>query len=539
MLILEAVKVEKSYGDRLLFRLEEALTVRSRERIGLVGVNGAGKSTLLSVLAGRIDPDMGKVRRLTDTAVIAQLEQNPTGEFSGISGGERTREKIREALNQRAGLLFADEPTSHLDMEGIEDLERILTDYAGAVVLISHDRALMDAVCTRIVEIEGGCVREYSGNYSAYRKQKEEQTARALFEYEQVEKEKARLARSAAEKFRAAGSMKEKPSRMSHKEANLGKEKAQAKQAKMERAAHAIRKRMELLEKKERPVLPEEVIFDAGLHQPLRSKIAVRFDMAEARVGDRVLFAGLTGSVVPGSRLALIGRNGAGKSTLLTMIVDGAPGIRTAESGRLGYFRQSLSGLSESRSILENVMETSIYPEATARTVLARLLFKREDAFKPVGVLSGGERVKVALAQLFLLDCNILLLDEPTNFLDLATRERLEDVLVSYPGTLLFAAHDRMTMNRVATHVLSVEDGKASIFEGNYDDYRAYRKAWESSGNRSSMDEEKMRLNNELAEVIGKLSLLSPSPRKGVPSGEKQELEEQYSRLLNELRSFK
>lgn len=530
MLIMEAMQLECHIGERCLFRLEEALRIHRQERVGIVGVNGAGKSTLMAVLAGRLQPDGGTVRRIGTLAEIRQEEEAGMLQDSAnrLSGGERTRERIQRALQQQADLLLADEPTSHLDMDGIAALERALAEYTGAIVLISHDRALLDAVCTRIIEVEEGHIRQYKGNFSDYRVQKQARTDRAMVEYEHYAQEKRRLERAAIQKAESSRQMKKKPSRMSYKEANLGKERANSRQAKVDSAVQAIHKRIELLEVKEKPRVVDRPLFDMQVHAPIRSKEVFRVEQVGKQFGTRLLFEPLNASIRPGMRVALIGANGAGKTTLLRMLLDQEPqdGITRSPACKLGYYDQQLEGLQADRTILDEVKSISAYDEERIRTLLARMLLRREDVFKRIGDLSGGEKVKVALAKLFMSDSNVLLLDEPNNFLDLFAREELGQVLKEYPGTLLFSTHDRALVDEVATHLLLIEDKRWRWFQGSYSEYMEHRRQAESSGMDNTLQNEQlMRVNMELTELLGRLS--TPSKHDS-----KTELEARFAELL-------
>ncbi|HEX7065674.1 MAG TPA: ABC-F type ribosomal protection protein [Bacillales bacterium] len=541
---LEARNIEKSYRDRLIVKIDE-LRVQHGERIGIVGLNGAGKTTLMDILSGDADPDFGEVVRHGTAAVVPQLDDiEEQGIFPAIegkwqvrtvtdehmSGGERTRRKIARALAEKADLLFADEPTSHLDLQGIEHLEAELKQYKGAVFLISHDRELLDAVCTKIIEVEDGEIHEYKGNYSAYREQKARQKERAWFEYEAYTKEKRRLKTATVETSQKAKNMRKTPKRMGNSEARLHKRAVNGKKQSLESRVKAIESRIDHLEKKEKPREQDSVQFDIQFFAPVHGKTAIQLERLTKRFGERTLFRDLSCSIKPGMKVALFGRNGAGKSTLLNMIISGEEGVRVAGSGKIGYFHQNLASLDENKSIFENVSEQSPYPETMIRTILAHLLFKRDDVFKPVGILSGGEKVKVALAKIFLGDYNILLLDEPTNYLDIFTHEELEEVLQAYPGTIVFATHDRRLMNQLADHVLAIEENQAVFFEGNYDQYMKSKEEPEPSAD--SNEQTIMKLENELAEVIGRLSM----PQK---EDFKQELEERYRELLKELKRIK
>ncbi|MCK6255704.1 ABC-F type ribosomal protection protein [Fictibacillus sp. KIGAM418] len=538
MLLLEAANIEKSYRDRLIIKLLEPLKINRGDRIGIVGLNGAGKSTLMNILAKEEAADTGSVHVFGRISSVLQfgdeLVEKPSEALQrtwGIrdkalptmSGGEKTRLKIASALEQRPDLLFLDEPTSHLDLQGIQQLETELKNFDGGVVLISHDRTFLDEICTKILEIENTVPTFYSGNYSAYREQKEHERTRQYFEYEEYTKEKQRLLEAAREKTQKVKSMKKKPSRMSYKEANLGRGRVKSKQAAMMKNVKAMEKRVEQLDKKEKPREMDAVQFDIQQFTPVHAKLAIQVKDAEKNIEDQLLFAGISFTVKPGSRIALAGHNGCGKSTLISMIKTDHPAVTLSKALKIGYFNQQLNILNEELSILENISENSPYTEEFIRTILARLLFKREDVHKKVSVLSGGEKVKTALTKVFLGDYNLLLLDEPTNYLDIFTREALESVLQEYPGTIVFATHDRQLMNALADHVLVFQNKSALFSEGNYD---AFQQRAITPENAPSINQgERLALELELADIIGRLSM----PRKG---DQKEALEARYNELI-------
>ncbi|UUZ86939.1 ATP-binding cassette domain-containing protein [Paenibacillus sp. P26] len=502
----------------------------------------------MHILSGQTAPDQGTVRLYGKHAVIEQSDDGGPAQLEDTrSGGERTRARIEAALREEAEILFADEPTSHLDLQGIRRVERELVQFPGLVVLISHDRELLDSVCRRILEVENGKIRLYEGNYSDYRRQRTEREARVRFEYEQYTQEKKRLTEAIREKTLKAKGMGKPPKRMSTSESRLHKEKAGQKQEKVHQAAKALEKRLERLPQAERPVEPPEVRFDINGFVPVYGKRVLSVDRLGRRFGGRILFENVSFSVPPGAKVALVGPNGAGKSTLLGRIRAKEEGVRFGPGASIGYFHQSQALLDNRETILENVMAQSIYPEVFVRTVLARMLFKREEVHKPVHLLSGGEKVKTALAQVFLSGCNVLLLDEPTNYLDVFTRERLEEVLLRYPGTILFASHDRRLIDRLADRIILFEPGRVRLFHGTYREYlerpeAAEERQDESGGGETTGSvsgpakpaipaEEKLRLELELTEVLGRLSL----PQKPEV---KEALEERYAVIRGRLSGF-
>ena len=529
MLLLAASKIEKSYGDRLIIKVDQ-LTVYHGERIGIVGKNGEGKSTLLKMLANELKPDQGTVQLYCPIAYIPQLEgvdieeaesklkrswKVPNGE--ALSGGEKTRLKVASALLSEAKLIIADEPTSHLDVDGVEKFEKGMREFAGGVILISHDRELLNKVCTSIWEIDSGTIQCYEGNYNDYVDQKQHQKERHLFEYDQYTKEKHRLEQAALEKSQKSKSLKKAPSRMGNSEARLHKRSVGQKKAKLDKRVKAIQTRITQLEKKEKPKTEKKIIFDMNQFKQIHSKTAISFHQVSAKFDARMLFSNLNGAIKPGSKVALMGNNGAGKSTLLNMIANGHEGIAVATVS-LGFFHQHLENLVENKTILENVKESSYYSEQLIRTVLSRLQFKREDVHKKVYVLSGGERVKTALVKVFLGNYNVLLLDEPTNYLDLPTIEALQAVLKDYPGTIIFATHDRYFVENLATHILTIENNNS--FLKDCDSIHESKKIVTRQEK-----EDLLAIEMELTETLSKLSMTSNIE-------EKQLLEVKYLELL-------
>lgn len=544
MLLVECSKVKKYFGDRLILDIDN-LKVYSQDRIGIVGVNGAGKTTLINILSKRLEPDEGKVRLKAKTGYISQLEPPNRKTISremaakfGIrttwaehmSGGEKTRFKVAEALDNENTLIFADEPTSNVDMVGIELIEKMLAEYRGALVIISHDRSLLDKLCTQIIEIENSKIKIYKGNYSDYRKQKLEERKRAQFEYEEYVKEKKRLEQVIHKTKQKVKSIKKTPKRMGNSEARLHKMGSQKAKANLERAIKNVEKRIEHLKVKEKPQKQPVIKLDILDSEKLHSKIIIEGENLNKSYGDKLIFKNAAFKIYNGARVALLGPNGCGKSTLLKMILDNEDGIKIAQGAKIGYFSQDMDILKQDLSIIENVMESSIYPESFARLFLARLLFKGDSIYKKVNTLSGGERVKVSFAKILLGDFNLLILDEPTNYLDINSLEVLEETLKEYEGTLLFVSHDRKFVSNIASQIMTIENFQIKLFPGTYQEYL--------ERNNDSLKDQKEEiqaklfiLKNRLSEVIGKLSL----PAKGEDI---QALDEEYYKILAEIKKL-
>jgi len=545
MLLVECRNLKKSFGDRLILDIEN-LCIYDQDRIGIVGVNGSGKTTLLKLLSQKIEPDEGWVKLHGKCSYISQLEppeeetipQEMASRFrvpqtyrESMSGGEKTRFKLAASLSQNNAIIFADEPTSNMDIEGIELVENSLAEFSGALVLISHDRDLLDRLCTKIIEIEGGKIKTYSGNYSEYVKQKTEERELAQFEYEQYIKEKKRLERVIISTREKVKSMRKTPRRMGNSEARLHKMGNQKAKANLERAIKNVEARIRHLEVKEKPPKIEKIKLDIGDVQKIYSKVIIEGRGLNKSFGEKIIFQDAEFKIENGAKVGLIGPNGCGKTTLLKMILNQEPPIKIAPNVRIGYFSQELSILEENKSILDNVMAESIYDESFVRIILARLLFKGDSVHKKVGILSGGERVKASFAKIICSDFNLLILDEPTNYLDLNSLEVVEEVLREYEHTLLFVSHDRRFINSVANQIMIIENHKIKTFKGSYEEYLASRTEVRDR-KKEQVEAEILLLETRLTEVISKISMPS---KKDDP----ELLEIEYREILGQIRCLK
>ncbi len=466
-MLLEMKDLEKSYGARTVISLKR-LALYSGDKLAVVGKNGSGKTTLLKMVTGEEEPDAGRVIVRGRLGVIAQFDTPE--DRQAHSGGEKTAALIARAFQDMPELLLADEPTTNLDMESIERLEAQLVAFDGALMLVSHDRTLLKNVCTKVLEIENGKCTLYSCGYEDYLAQKQRQLASQAAQYEAYAEEKSRLKKVAEDKARQSASIKKAPSRMGNSEARRLKMGGQSQKAKLDRAAKAARSRLEHLEPVERPWQDKDISFDlraTAIHSP----VLVNVSGVSKRYGEKSVIEDCRFVVPNGKKTALIGPNGAGKTTLLELIEARASGVETCAHLRIGYFKQDLSTLDLSISVLENAMADAAYDQQFVRTVLARLLFRRDEVHKKASVLSGGERLKLALAKIILSGFHLLVLDEPTNFLDIDSRDALEAVLRAYPGAVLFVSHDREFIEAVAERIVYIEGKKTHTFEGSLEEY--------------------------------------------------------------------
>jgi len=548
-ILLEASHIVKNYGDQAVLNVEQ-LHIFDGERVALVGENGAGKSTLLAILAGELVPDSGTVRRFAPATLIRQsgdtrLADNAhmASEFrapnahEGLSGGEQTRRRIAGAMSSAAPLLLADEPTTDLDAAGIERLQRRLEAHNGALVLVSHDRALLEALCTRVLYLEGGRLSDFPGGYADWQAELARQRARQQFEYDRYRAEQARLKAAMQKKAEWAASVRKAPKRMGNSEARLHTRAYTDAVLHQSHAKKVLEGRMARLEKKERPRDLPDIRMALGATHPLSAKVALTVRCRQLAAGGRTLLAGAEFTLPTGSRTALMGRNGCGKTTLLRALAGGpSPGtrfigtIRLNPGARVGVFDQDHArALRFDDTALQNALSGTDHTQATARTVLARLNLRGDSVFKPVRALSGGERAKVALARLLLSKSNLLILDEPTNHLDLFTMQALEALLVDYGGTLLFVSHDRAFVRAVATRVMTISGDRLSTFEGPLD-------AMEAEANRDRAAEaarlQITALEMRLAALAGRMA----APKKG---DSPQALSDEYDALAAELNALK
>ncbi len=543
-ILLETTELTKQFGERLLFRTPP-LRIYEGDRIGLVGPNGSGKSSLLAVLAGELEPDEGAVRRRCAVTLARQLgqgEEPPAPEELSrfglrgnqppperMSGGEQERRKLAAALGGRPALLFADEPTSNLDWEGIRLLCKRLEDFP-TFLLVSHDRAVLEQLCSQIWELREGKLFQYEGSFSAFQAQRQEELERRRFEAEAYEKEKKRLEHSVQALREKASSVRKAPTRMGNSEARLHKRSSTNAQAKISQGRKILETRLERLEKKEAPREQEAVRFDFSLTNPPENKVVLRAEDVSLSQGGKTLLEHARLELKKNSRTLLFGPNGCGKTTLLNWlyqgIAEGGPGLFAAPKLRVGYFRQSLENIDLQKSVLENVMASSVQTEGAVRALLARLLFRREDVYKPAGVLSGGERVKLSFACLLASPVNFLFLDEPTNYLDMDSMDALRDTLLEYEGGFLLVSHDRSFADALARRTLVFQGKRLLPFDGGPSAWEAAQTAPKPAPKPMALSVVELRL----AEVISRLSL--PNCQ------EKERLEEEFQELLRQKREL-
>lgn len=373
--------------------------------------------------------------------------------ISTLSGGEKTRLALAKLLLEEPNLLILDEPTNHLDFETLMWLEDYLKGYKGAIIIVSHDRYFLNKVCTRICEIEQGRLTSYRGDYSSYLVQKKMNSERQLKEYEAQQKEIAKL------------------------EDYVAKNLVRASTSKMAKSRQHMLDRIERIDKPLMYSKPPKIKLEYDIEP---TKDIVRVVDCPLVVGEgadkKELIKSLTMNVRRGEHVAIIGANGIGKTSILKLI----QGIIPHEGGNISwggnvkifYFEQEHAILDPHKTVLEEIMDR--YPrlsEQQARSVLGAVLLTGENVFKPISVLSGGERAKLCFAIMALNRGNVLVLDEPTNHLDLSIKEVLEDALAEFGGTIILVSHDRYLLNKVASRIIEIKHDEVNSYEGNFDAY--------------------------------------------------------------------
>ncbi|AZW32580.1 ATP-binding cassette domain-containing protein [Bordetella bronchiseptica] len=494
--LITLTDVQLAYGHHPL--LDHAdFAIQEGERIGLIGRNGAGKSSLLRLLDGRTQPDDGDIARSSGLRV-ATVEQEPELDETGtvfdvvcdahahpedwqrparvraalerlglpaeaaiasLSGGMRKRVALARALVDEPDLLLLDEPTNHLDFDGIAWLEAMLRNWKGAAVIITHDRRFLDAVATRIVELDRGRLLSFPGNFSQWQERK----AQWL--------EAERLEQARFDKLLAQEEVWIRKGIEARRTRNEGRVR-RLEQLRVERA-----------ERRERVGN-----VSLALAQGQRSgKLVAELQDVSKAFGDKIVVRDYSTTILRGDRIGIVGPNGAGKTTLLKLLLGELPPdsgtVRQGSNVSVAYFDQMRAQLDENATLVDIISPGSEWVEiGGARkhvmSYLGDFLFSPARAGSPVSSLSGGERARLLLARLFARPANVLVLDEPTNDLDIETLELLEELLQEYAGTVLLVSHDRAFLNNVVTQTIAAEgDGRWRDYVGGYDEWQAQRPA--------------------------------------------------------------
>ncbi|EEM24614.1 ABC transporter ATP-binding protein uup [Bacillus thuringiensis serovar tochigiensis BGSC 4Y1] len=531
MTICSVNNVTKSFGGNIIFE-NISLEIKNGERVGLVGRNGSGKTTIFQLLTGMESLDAGAIHmkkgtRIGHVAQIPKFDESMTvyevlssafkiekeleremrtlekhmaeeqessvlqklmerygviqekfaflggyeieanimkvanglqvielfpRSFLELSGGEQTKVSLAYMLLQKPDLLLLDEPTNHLDLFAVEWLEQFLKEYNGTVVVISHDRYFLDEVVTKIFDLEDGEIHVYHTNYSRFVEEKEERLLQEFQAYQEQQK-KIKKMKEAIKRLREWANQANPPNEGLHKRARS-----------MERA-------LERMEKLKKPILERKQMGLQFEGQERSGKDVVVMKEVSKGFAEHLLFNEVNLHVRFQERAAIVGRNGTGKTTLLKLLLEeiepDAGEIRIGSSVKIGYLSQHAYGNMKS-NVLEAFRECVAVTEGEARHILAKFLFYGPAVFKKVTQLSGGEKMRLRLAQLMYQDINFLILDEPTNHLDIESREVLEEALEQYNGTILAVSHDRYFLNKLFEKTYWIDECKLFEFAGNY-----------------------------------------------------------------------
>ncbi|KGP71650.1 ribosomal protection-like ABC-F family protein [Pontibacillus yanchengensis] len=527
MRVMHAKQIHYTIGDRTLLDINE-LSIHQGDRIGLIGKNGEGKSLLLNYLLGLLDTK-SLVSWNGRVGYFRQLNVEGDPSWDRLSGGEKTLRKLEQLFNASHDILLLDEPTNNLDWQRIDELENRLAHFQGAYVIVSHDRKMLDEVCTKIWELEDGNVTEYKGGFSDYEAAKALKVQHQQEEYEAYVKEKKRLTDRMHQKEQQAKVMNKPPSRMGNSEWQLYKGKASGKKQRVERVSKVIQDRIDRLEKVEKPFEWAEIKMDYTLVKPIhRKNIFIAKDLT-MNINNQHLYTIDHIKLKTGSKTAIIGANGSGKTTLLHHLLYGNTELEITNQASIGHFDQTLEALPEDKTILEYVQENSALPQHVIRIILGRLRFFDTDVHKKISVLSGGERVKTALARLLTGTYNVLVIDEPTNHLDIEAITSLEGLIHDYPGTILFVTHDRRFIEETADHLWFLEDGSLTTYQGTLTDYYNDK---QKPGHSDETLQRIMTLENKLTELISRISI----PDSKIDTAT---LEKEYEETLHTLKELK
>lgn len=572
--------LSKNFGENRILR-NINMTIEEKGRYGLIGVNGAGKSTLLDIVMGRLDFEEGNIHKGSDISIgylkqnngleksstiidemrkvfsdvaeaqakmmrlgerMAEISDRESSEYktaaekyarcqaiidsrdgynidvkistvlngmgfsdknldtviSTLSGGEKTRLAIAKLLLEEPDLLILDEPTNHLDFKTLGWLEDYLLGYNGGILVVSHDRYFLDKIVDTIFEIDRGRLYSYKGNYSKYLVQKEERYLRQLKEYEAQQAEIARMQTYIEKNITRAST------------SNSAKSRVKALES------------MELIEKPDGDQKAMKLRFET-VKEPYKDVLKVS-DL-EVCVGEerKVLCQNINLNIVKGEKIAIIGDNGIGKSSFLKAILGVIPHysglVQWGKNVTLSYYEQENLNLNQDKPAIDELWDR--FPEigeTEIRRTLGNVLLSKDDVYKKVRVISGGERAKLAFCIIMLEKANVIILDEPTNHLDITSKEVLEKALSEYDGTLIFVSHDRYLLNKIPDKIVEIERDGVFISDGKYEDYKA-RKEF-------------------LAERQPREKAEAPKPKANYRSKEQRRIEVQRKNRIKELEAL-
>lgn len=593
---MKAEQIQKIMGGNILFENLQ-LEVNSGEHVAIVGVNGSGKTTLLQLLSSVDFPDRGRIIKSKDatvgylhqipnypghsvkkvleeafadiyalrarmTILEQEMQSNVTDKilwqygqvqeqfmlqggyeveaqlamianglgimemlaqpFSSLSGGEKTKVMLGQILLSQPAILLLDEPTNHLDMQAIEWLENYVRSFEGIVIVVSHDRHFMNQIAHKVIEIEDGEAFTYTGNYDAFIAQKEAKIEQQFADYEEQQK-------------------KIKKMQETIKRLKQWANEANPPNASMHRRAKSMEKALARIERVKKPISKKKMNLALTMAERSGKEVVQLQDIYHGYEKPLLIDSNL--AVYFGERLAIVGNNGSGKSTLLKMmlgeIVPNRGICHVGSNVKIGYLSQQLEHKNPAIRLIDAFRENVAVSEAEARHILARFLFYGYDVFKKVKNLSGGEKMRLRLAQLMHEDINVLILDEPTNHLDIEAREVLEDTLETFEGTIIGVSHDRYFLQKIFTKTAWLKDQTIHVFEG---DYEWARQKLEELSKKIVVENEvapkiqsvkkELSIEQQIEKLEAKLE--EPSLAKEQRQKLKQQIEELYEKWMEE-----
>ncbi|MFG3431954.1 ribosomal protection-like ABC-F family protein [Lysinibacillus fusiformis] len=593
---MKAEQIQKIMGGNILFENLQ-LEVNSGEHVAIVGVNGSGKTTLLQLLSGVDFPDRGRIIKSKDatvgylhqipnypghsvkkvleeafadiyalrarmTILEQEMQSNVTDKilwqygqvqeqfmlqggyeveaqlamianglgimemlaqpFSSLSGGEKTKVMLGQILLSQPAILLLDEPTNHLDMQAIEWLENYVRSFEGIVIVVSHDRHFMNQIAHKVIEIEDGEAFTYTGNYDAFIAQKEAKIEQQFADYEEQQK-------------------KIKKMQETIKRLKQWANEANPPNASMHRRAKSMEKALARIERVKKPISKKKMNLALTMAERSGKEVVQLQDIYHGYEKPLLIDSNL--AVYFGERLAIVGNNGSGKSTLLKMmlgeIVPNRGICHVGSNVKIGYLSQQLEHKNPAIRLIDAFRENVAVSEAEVRHILARFLFYGYDVFKKVKNLSGGEKMRLRLAQLMHEDINVLILDEPTNHLDIEAREVLEDTLETFEGTIIGVSHDRYFLQKIFTKTAWLKDQTIHVFEG---DYEWARQKLEELSKKIVVENEvapkiqsvkkELSIEQQIEKLEAKLE--EPSLAKEQRQKLKQQIEELYEKWMEE-----
>ncbi|MEO4053138.1 ribosomal protection-like ABC-F family protein [Solibacillus sp. CAU 1738] len=591
---IKAEHIQKVIGSNKLFDGLQ-LEVNDSEHVAIVGPNGCGKTTLLQLLSGNDLPDAGRIIKSKEATIgylhqipsypsftakevleeafveiftlkanMTKLEQemqeaqvtekilhqygilqeefmqqggyeiesqlaaiaNGLGishllnqPFTSLSGGEKTKVMLGQILLKNPSILLLDEPTNHLDVQAIEWLENYVKNFVGILIVVSHDRQFMNKMAQKIIEIEDGIACTYKGNYDEFIAQKEAKIEQQFAEFEEQQK-KIKKMQEAIKRLKQWANEANPPN------------------AAMHRRAKSMEKALARIERVKKPTIAKKMNLSLTMDERSGKEVVHLENVSHSY--EKTLFVESNLSVYFGDRIAIVGENGSGKSTILKMVLgEVVPNSGTCKVGsnvKIGYLSQQFEYKNPTNRLIDAFRETVFVSEAEARHILAQFLFYGHDVFKKVKDLSGGEKMRLRLAQLMHDNVNVLILDEPTNHLDIESREVLEDTLETFEGTIIGVSHDRYFLQKMFTKIAWIEQESITVYEGDYEWAKAKRLTQTKTVVKKHAKIEKSKKEIPIEDLIEKLEIKLKEPVLANEQREKieQQLEGLYESWLGD-----